>query len=351
MNLVCEFRYNTDAVLTEELRTFIDSLDEAAIEQYPGWYAVRKDPGTLCYFVARHNGHVVCCAQILEYRSRFIQQAILPFGPAFADIEALVESVKSIHRYFRERGFSYLAIQLAMPTGAAADYVEYSLNREFNIVYHFDASNWSSLLIDLNNSMENIFDGFADNHKGSIKKARKLGLTTRRATSADEVRQLSVLYDAMRTSRGFSTERDDTEQFYTRLFRFFRETGRGFFLLTIDPAGEIVGGLAIVKQGKTARYFLGASDPAKRELPILHLAILEALRAAQEMHCTAFDFWGYNHFALESDQVFHINRFKKWFSGTYCFYPKRMHFYMRPVRYRVYRTLKSLQGRLRGSAG
>lgn len=49
------------------------------------------------------------------------------------------------------------------------------------------------------------------------------------------------------------------------------------------------------------------------------------------LQCTTFDLWGYNHFVDENDQIFHINKFKRWFSGTYLFYPKTMHFHLRPV--------------------
>jgi lipid II:glycine glycyltransferase (peptidoglycan interpeptide bridge formation enzyme) len=107
----------------------------------------------------------------------------------------------------------------------------------------------------------------------------------------------------------------------------------------------------IVRQGSTARYFLGATDPARKDVPVLHLGIFEAIRKSQAMECAAFDFWGYNVYAEEGEQIYHINRFKKWFSGSLLFYPKIMHFHIRPARYAAFQVLLAARERLRGIVG
>jgi lipid II:glycine glycyltransferase (peptidoglycan interpeptide bridge formation enzyme) len=98
-------------------------------------------------------------------------------------------------------------------------------------------------------------------------------------------------------------------------------------------------------QVNTVLYFKGSSDPNSRHLPVLHMAIWEGIKMAKRLGFDFFDLWGYNHFAKENDQVFFINRFKKGFGGEYIFYPKKIYFIYKPLRYKLLQLLKKVKNK------
>jgi lipid II:glycine glycyltransferase (peptidoglycan interpeptide bridge formation enzyme) len=116
-------------------------------------------------------------------------------------------------------------------------------------------------------------------------------------------------------------------------------------VLVANAEKAIIGGIALLYQGNAVRYFKGAADPHVRNLPVLHLALWEGIKSAAQDGFKQFDFWGYNHHATESDQIFFINRFKKGFGGTFTSYPKKMYFIFKPVRYKLIKTMKNVYHR------
>jgi len=78
-------------------------------------------------------------------------------------------------------------------------------------------------------------------------------------------------------------------------------------------------------------------------LPIMHLLMYEAIKNAHSEKFKYFDFWGYNHFAEENDQVYNINHFKKGFGGYYTFFAKRMNVDIMPNGYNIYKSLEFLR--------
>jgi len=124
------------------------------------------------------------------------------------------------------------------------------------------------------------------------------------------------------------------------IYTYLIENNKGQILIVKDSSGVVLGGAILVYQGISVRYFKGTSDPDKRGLPILHLVIYEAIRKAKEDNFKYFDFWGYNHFANENDQLFNINQFKKLFGGYYTFFAKKMNFSLIPFGYSIYKSIQ-----------
>jgi lipid II:glycine glycyltransferase (peptidoglycan interpeptide bridge formation enzyme) len=94
-----------------------------------------------------------------------------------------------------------------------------------------------------------------------------------------------------------------------------------------------------VYQGITVRFFRGTSDPDRRDIPMLHIVLYEAIKKAKAENFKYFDFWGYNHFVDENDQIFKINHFKKGFSGYYTFFAKKMNISLVPFGFNIFKLL------------
>jgi hypothetical protein len=330
-----------------EVEKFYLSLSFCTIEQHPRWHVALAASEDVTYFLAKDKT-LKAFAIITERTYAFFKIAKISFGPLFNDNDTLAQSIIAIKNHYQSIGFYYLSIQLAMPTGSSADYIEYKVNKEIKVDYVFDRENWSSLTVDLSVPVDDTFRGFSKGHKSAIKKAINDGTVTRKLTSDEEIDQFAGVFVKMQASRNLAGSGvDDTRSLFKNMHRFLTEQRLGFLLGVYDNAGVIAGGIIVIYQGDTARYYKGASDPDRRELSVLHLAIFEALKISAEAGRKVFDLWGYNHMVGEEDQVFFINRFKKGFSDNFLFYPKVMHISLKRNGHRLYKKLLKNRDRLK----
>ncbi len=206
------FKYKISDAELDQIKKFYNSLDLVTIEQYPGWNEVIEDYSSkVCYFLAKENDEIVCFAQIKEIGLKFIRFAAqIEFGPIFKNSDFLMESVKRIHKYYRRKGFIYLFIQLAIPTGAISDYIECKLNQAIRIKQVFNRDNKTSIAIDLTKSEEEIFKSFSKGHKSAIKKTIKENVTVKPVDSLDEALALSEIYIKMCDTRNLKIDVEKT---------------------------------------------------------------------------------------------------------------------------------------------
>jgi lipid II:glycine glycyltransferase (peptidoglycan interpeptide bridge formation enzyme) len=263
----------------------------------------------------------------------------------FKEIEFLLASFEAIDKHYRNKGYIFLSVQLAIPTGNMADLIEYRLNKSLKIRTYFNRDNWSSIVLDLTMPEESIRSNFSKGHKSDLKKVEKNQISVGEPDS-DEFDKFCQLYVKMFKERGLPVDDRESLGYFGRVHDFLKRTGRGRILVVKDGTGQVLGGIILLFQGGQVRYFKGASDPAFRQIPVLHLALWEGIKKARAMGYRQFDFWGYNHFVTEKDQVFFINRFKKGFGGKYSFYPKKMYVLYKPLVYRLYILLTSFQKKL-----
>lgn len=338
-----DFSYNLDTGKRSGWKILMGGLPLQPIEQDCEWPRIESAPVNYCYFTASVENQIVCAAIVIENRKGIFKSADIRFGPVFTDPELLIASIQAIHDYYRSGGFMSCAIQLAVQTGAATDYLEYILYKKLKTAYRFDKHNWSSLIIQLQLSEEEIFKRFSKGHKSDIKKALKNNIRVFECQSAEEFSIFCNIFSKMNRERGLGIHDGDNDRFLRAVYDYLKEENKGKVLLVKDESGNILGGVIIVFQGRSSRYFKGAADSAYRQMPILHLAIWEAIKMSKSAGFEHFDLWGYNHFVKESDQIYFINRFKKGFGGEFIFYPKKMYFIFRPLLSNTFQALKKIK--------
>ena len=338
-----DFSYNLESGKRSGWKTLMDGLPLQPIEQDPEWPRIESAPVFYCYFTASVENQIVCTAIIAESRKAIFKSADIRFGPIFTDPEQLIASIQAIHDYYRSGGYMICTVQLAVQTGAATDYLEYMLNKKLKTAYRFDKNNWSSLIVHLQAPEEELFKGFSKGHKSDIKKAFKNNIRVFECESPEEFNIFCNIFSKMNRERGLGMHDGDNSRFLKTAYEYLKEENKGKVLLVKDESGNILGGVIIVFQGRSSRYFKGASDLAYRHMPILHLAIWEAIKMSKSAGFEHFDLWGYNHFVKESDQIFFINRFKKGFGGEFIFYPKKMYFIFRPLLSNTFQALKKIK--------
>lgn len=326
------FKYSLTESDRDEIIKYIFSLNFFVFEQHPDWPGIVGDESNYCFFVAKENNNVKCFAQISEVINPLVKIANLHFGPICDDTQIMIESIQKIYDYYRIKHFSQLMVQLAIRTGDNTELIEYKLNSLLNIRYIFDRNNWSSICLDLSKQIDVIFRNFSKGHKSDIKRAEKNGLNVKKMPlSEKEIMDFAALYVKMNHYRNIPVNNFQISQRINDITKFIGQKKIGNIYLVKETSGQVVGGAIVLFQGKSVRYYKGASDPDRRDLPISHIAIWEAIKDAQINGFDFFDFWGFNHMVGPTDQVYQINKFKKGFGGEFTFYPKIMYFNYRPA--------------------
>lgn len=335
------FKYSLNDIELENINAFSKTVDYCSIEQVPGW--TKLYPTTkFCFFYIFNETGMKSYAQIIE-NQRFAQ---INFGPVCTDKNVMIDSLKEIIEYYKKKKFIFLGIQLFYKSGYETDYIEYKLNNLYKINYVFD--NWntkSSIEIDLNADIESIFRHFSKGHKSDIKKAQKLGIYIEELNSVPDLHVFNDIFTKMCNARHIDRGELRSDAVFD-IYNLLNTQNRGKILLAKDNEHKIIGGIILVSQGVTLRYFKGASDPDLRHLPVTHLLIFEAIKYAKIQGFKYFDFWGINHFAEMQDHIYNVNHFKKGFGGYYTFLAKKMNISLIPFGFLIYKTSMLLKKKM-----
>ena len=325
---------NVDHVFKSELTkeekdnciALFGSEGACSIEQHPDWDQIASKKRKPHYFLMKRENKLVAYSVIHFPQGKV---AHVPFGPIFIDREIAVEAIKRIIEHFKKERFFYLTIQLPGPSDHETEFIEYKINKDYEVKYVFDKRNWSSSVIKLDDDVEEIIKGFASNHRWSVRKAKKQGVSARVINTEAEIEKFNEIYLKMYKSRGYDFDAEENLNLYKRMLDFFKDEKNGFFYAGFHE-DEMIGGFIVLLIGKRAVYHHAATDPDKRKIPMQHLAIGSVLELLKEKGITQFDLGGYNHMVGKEDQIYHINKFKDGFTKDYVFFPKLMHIeYMR----------------------
>ncbi|MGN6533350.1 MAG: GNAT family N-acetyltransferase [Ginsengibacter sp.] len=319
---------------------FLDSLNFYCIEQHPRWNTEIDRYSQSFLLSTNEKGVVNCFGNIILSNGPF-KSANINFGPAFSDFKVLTKAIEFLHAYFSSQKFIFFSIQLGAYTSNQTELLEYNINRNFKVKYFFTHANtWTSLCVDLKKPEDELLRSFSKGHKSSIKSVyAKNNLRVSIENNLENLQCFIELYITMMSFRKLPFNKKRITDLFHSINDFIHANNKGFFEYIFEE-NKLVGGLIIIYQGKSARYYKGASDPERRDIPVLHFGLFEAMKHCKASGFTNFDLWGYNHFADETNQLFYINKFKKGFAGEFTFFPKRMNFILKPWNFELYRFLK-----------
>ena len=338
-----EFKVKNELSKEEYEKTvnFLDSLPFYCIEQHPDWNVKIEAYSHSFFLCTDENNNILGFANIILSNGPF-KTAQINFGPAFRDFEVLESAIKFLHNYFSTNKFIFFSVQLGIQISNQTELLEYNINRDYKVKYHFKPGNlWASVCVDLVTSENEILNSFSKGHKSSIKSVySKSKLRVSRENNPEHLKSFLNLYIKMMEVRKLDFNKADTLHLFDSINDFIYENNNGFIEYILE-GDSLVGGVIIIFQGRSVRYFKGAGDPERRDIPILHFGLFEAMKFCKQKGFISFDLWGYNHFVDEKDQIFYINRFKKGFSKDFIFFPKRMHFILKPLVFKIYTLLKN----------
>ena len=333
----------------ENIISFLNTLPFYCVEQHPDWNIKIEEYFHSFFVCTDENNHIVSFANIILSNGP-LKTAQINYGPAFNDFEVLKMVIKFLHNFFLSRKYIFLSIQLGIDISNQTELLEYNINRDFKVKYHFKPGNlWASVFVDLTRSENEILKSFSNGHRRRIKNSYSKNKISIKIEN-DKVHLLLFvkLFMKMSNLKKLGYVEKEITHLFNSINAFIYDNNKGF-ILYIFQENDLVGGLIIVYQGKSARVYKGATDPERRDIPISHLGIFEAIKRCKANGYIKLDLWGYNHFAKKNDQVYSINEFKKGFSADFIFFPKRMNFILKPFNYNLYLFLKFCKQKMRSS--
>ena len=251
------FKTKLDEAEAQKIKQFCASANYFAIEQSLDFPEILgASPKT--YFYLTNDLEILSFSQINE-TFKFAQ---IWYGPVCEDKEAMIESVLCIAEYYRKRRFWYLGIQPYRKTGDDSEFIEYALNRLLRISYVFSNENTkTSLEINLDQSLEDIFKGFRKGHKSAVRKAISSGIGVAEPETPADLDYFTEVYLSMCRERGI---KGHTRMELAGIHKYLIENKCGEILLAKDHEDTILGGAIFVFQGLSVRYLLSAADPEKK---------------------------------------------------------------------------------------
>ena len=281
------------------------------------------------YLLAYEEKKLVCYSKIIETKLRrlpFIKFAQIKFGPVYIDNNSLLECLKKTYDYYLQHRFTSLTVQLGNFVGNDSEFIETYLQKDgYFFKTQYDRLNQSTLIIDLEQSIQEIESTFTTHLKRNLKKSTSKNIQVYELTDFSDLQKIEDVYTRMakaRNLKGFD------HKFFQDKVTDIKEKGIGKIFYSLTSENKVLGTAFIFFEGKKCIYYLGFSDPEEKSLPALHSVFWEAIQWSKKNGFKLFVLGGYGHYATENDQVFYINNFKRNFTENYFFYPKRMIFEM-----------------------
>ena len=286
------------------LQPFLAAHGAIPPEQHPVFAPVINAGVALKCFRFVREGKVIGYA-IVKLRQYIL--ADVYFGPVVLDSKDYKACIAALKPALRRQARLMLRI---IPPRYAADVDGYGA--QFN---------WATIVLDISRSREDLLRSFSVNHRQSIGKALKAGITVKPLPVRDSAAWLSGYINMFRR-RGIAKVAEDAGQVLAAMTALSGAPGDSVFILAayLNDGSTVAGGGIFLCSGDTCSYYLGFSEKTDPPVPVLHLLLLEAMLAAASRGCRLFDLYGYS-LAGDDAQLKAINDFKRWFRGELQVYP------------------------------
>lgn len=309
----CKVSYNLSKKEILIINEFYNSIDHISIDQYIKWAEITVSKKK-CYFSFFDKNKLI--GYCIAYEK--MRYAYVSFGPISINKSNIPLMIELMFNHYKKLNFGRLIIQPGWSILESPQiFDEIAKKTRFKLD---NKNNWQSININLNKSNDEILFNFSSNHKRSIKKAYKIGLTTKLITEKNDIENLSDIYKLMCQNRKIISPLNDPKNTFIEINNFIKKNKKGFIIGVFDNKNNLLGGIIIVFQGNTAFYYFGAASPNFKKLPILHIAFFEAIKISKNNRLNIFDFGGYS--KKGEKQMLGINRFKDGFRGTKINYPE-----------------------------
>ena len=279
-----------------------------------------------------------------------LRVAYVPKGPLldWSDDEAVALVLAQIEELSRQRGCLQVKIDPDVAENDAAGKRLRSLLIQRNWRFSPEQIQFKNTgFTDISQPDDQLLASFKAKWRYNIRLAQRRGLTVRRGVVAD-LPAFYRLYQETSARDGFLIR---PFAYYDALWRMFLEmqeadgtSAGGALLLAEHPQeGQPVAGLFLLRHGRQALYFNGASSERRRRDMPNYLLQWRAMQWARAAGCTVYDWWGAPSNPDDpSDPLQGVWRFKEGFAARMAVHTGAWDWSPHPLLWRGYHLGKSL---------
>jgi hypothetical protein len=174
-----------------------------------------------------------------------------------------------------------------------ADIVAEFVRFDPNIENHTDfpsldpVHNRQTVPVDLNQSEDEIWNGYEDRNRRAIKQAKKSDINIHREYTSADISAFHDIYTNAMEARGAAQHYRFTLEFFERIL-----DSELFEMVVARCDREVIGGFVIALDGRFSHHYLSASNPDYWDDRVNNLMYHEAVQYMRETGCDLFDFQG-----------------------------------------------------------
>lgn len=249
----------------------------------------------------------------------------IPRGPLFENKKSLSKLLDEIRDLGRKEKAIFVRISPFQGLGTK----DYGLRKT-----RWDYQPETSLVIDLEQTEEEILSQMKPKGRYNIKVALKHGVTVKPSKDID------VFYQLLETT-GF---RDHfgihPKSYYEKMLTSMAENVE---LFLAEYQGEVIAGGLFVYLDEWGIYYYGASVSSYRNVMAPYLVQWEAIKEAKKRGCKHYDFLGIAPEGAKGHPWSGVSEFKKKFGGRTVHYPQAREMVLKPFWYWLYRLYKLIR--------
>ncbi|MCD6094644.1 peptidoglycan bridge formation glycyltransferase FemA/FemB family protein [bacterium] len=249
----------------------------------------------------------------------------IPYGPCFRNSflkkEKIIELIlKEAKQLAKEEGAIFLKIE---PLSSLKRETFLSDLKEVRPLKRIQPK--KTLILNLNKSLEEIFQNLHSKTRYNIRLSQKRGVTVREDqwNSAD----FENFWELIQKTAKRKKIRSYSKDYYRKLLKIMDAE-----LFLAEYKNKVIAANIVIFFGKKAIYLHGGSDYQFRSLMAPHFLQWKQIERAKEKGCVEYDFWG-----IDEKKWPGLTRFKKGFGGEEITYPEGKDFIFSNFWYRVYR--------------
>lgn len=250
-----------------------------------------------------------------------------PRGPIVVDPSRMIDVLCALHCFAKEKDALFLRIEPATLN-------ESSVKDTFSIKQTHPIQAKDTLLFDLRTDPETWLSSMHTKTRYNIRLAQKKSLDLSLCATPTE-----GVWDLFKETAQRGEFRLHTISHYRALLACVDDA----HLATASYKGELVCAVLYIDFGHTRTYVHGASSHTHRNLMAPYLLHYELLKDAKAHGLQFYDWWGVASTKNPAHPWAGFSRFKWGFGGSSLSLPGTFDLLVRPVRYRLYQTLRRLR--------
>jgi len=271
---------------------FVEAAPYTSRTQRTCWakIAPRRVDSTFAFLTCREGDELTVAGLVRLGRlapGRYV--ARFPRGPVFYDLEHFDRALPGILECLRKAGVATALMNPRWEEDDARRVEEVMRSHGLRRANKKEeTSHRVTGIVSLEGTEEEIFASFEKRCQRDIKRAAKKGLIVRPA----ETEQEASIAQGRRKELARLRHMDDLGQpDLVDQWRSFKEDEHGV-LLVAEAEGQIIGALAVVREGERAIIAGGGTVPVLPKLPRTHSLIWESMKIMKAAGCTRYDLAG-----------------------------------------------------------